>query len=84
MFNCKTTPGHDDNPMARALMSERRTALLTMIAPFSTSAYTPAMPELVSAFGTTDAAIKMTMSPYFGGFANPYPEMQRERHFSDR
>jgi DHA1 family bicyclomycin/chloramphenicol resistance-like MFS transporter len=31
--------------------------------------YTPAMPELVRAFGTTEAAVKMSLSLYFGGFA---------------
>lgn len=59
--------------MTRTSMSERRTsllgALLTMIGPVSMSIYTPAMPELVQAFGTTEAAIKVTMSAYFGGFA---------------
>lgn len=54
-------------------MSERRTtvlgALLTAIGPVSMAVYTPAMPELVRAFGTTDAAIKLSLSLYFGGFA---------------
>lgn len=56
-----------------AIMSERRTsmlaALLTAIGPFSMSIYTPAMPELAVAFSTPEAAIKMTLSVYFGGFA---------------
>lgn len=55
------------------IMSERRTtvlgALLTAIGPVSMAVYTPAMPELVRAFGTTDAAIKLSLSLYFGGFA---------------
>jgi Bcr/CflA subfamily drug resistance transporter len=54
-------------------MSERRTsilgALLATIGPISMSIYTPAMPELVAAFSTTEAAIKMTLSLYFGGFS---------------
>ncbi|TNM61015.1 multidrug effflux MFS transporter [Aliirhizobium smilacinae] len=54
-------------------MSERRTtvlgALLTAIGPISMAVYTPAMPELVRAFGTTEAAIKLSLSLYFGGFA---------------
>ncbi|MBW6423955.1 multidrug effflux MFS transporter [Rhizobium sp. XQZ8] len=54
-------------------MSERRTtvigALLTAIGPISMAIYTPAMPELVHAFETTEAAVKMTLSLYFAGFA---------------
>lgn len=54
-------------------MSENRTsmlgALLTMIGPLSMSIYTPAMPQLVLAFGTTDSAIKLSLSLYFAGFA---------------
>jgi DHA1 family purine ribonucleoside efflux pump-like MFS transporter/DHA1 family bicyclomycin/chloramphenicol resistance-like MFS transporter len=54
-------------------MSEVRTtvigALLTAIGPLSMAIYTPAMPELVRAFATTEAAIKMTLSLYFAGFA---------------
>ncbi|WP_200950910.1 multidrug effflux MFS transporter [Rhizobium sp. Root1220] len=44
-------------------------ALLVTIGPISMSIYTPAMPELVAAFQTTDSAIKMTLSLYFGGFS---------------
>jgi MFS transporter, DHA1 family, multidrug resistance protein len=54
-------------------MSERRTtvlgAFLTAIGPVSMAVYTPAMPELVRAFDTTEAAIKLSLSLYFGGFA---------------
>lgn len=54
-------------------MSERRTsligALLTTIGPVSMAVYTPAMPQLVRAFETTDSAIKLSLSIYFGGFA---------------
>ncbi|WP_137129500.1 multidrug effflux MFS transporter [Rhizobium sp. FY34] len=54
-------------------MSERRTtflgALLTTLGPISMAVYTPAMPQLVTAFGTTEAAIKLSLSVFFGGFA---------------
>lgn len=54
-------------------MSERRVtylgALLTTLGPISMAIYTPAMPELVRAFGTTEAAIKLSLSMFFGGFA---------------
>ncbi|MEI5678931.1 MULTISPECIES: multidrug effflux MFS transporter [unclassified Mesorhizobium] len=61
-------------PLASApVMSERRTALIgalmVAIGPVSMALFTPAMPEIVNAFGTTEAAVKMTMSLYFGGFA---------------
>lgn len=55
------------------LMSERRVslicALIVMIGPISLSLYTPAMPELVLAFSTTEALVKLTLSFYFAGFA---------------
>lgn len=55
------------------LMSERRVgligALLVAVGPVSMALFTPAMPELVQAFGTTEAAVKMTLSLYFAGFA---------------
>ncbi|WP_283195986.1 multidrug effflux MFS transporter [Rhizobium sp. AN80A] len=44
-------------------------ALLVTIGPISMSIYTPAMPALVGAFGTTEAAIKLTLSLYFAGFS---------------
>ncbi|MET3600635.1 multidrug effflux MFS transporter [Martelella mangrovi] len=54
-------------------MSESRTsligAMMTMLGPFSLSIYTPAMPALAIAFNTTDAAIKLSLSVFFGGFA---------------
>nr|WP_272210031.1 multidrug effflux MFS transporter [Marinicella sp. W31]MDC2875886.1 multidrug effflux MFS transporter [Marinicella sp. W31] len=54
-------------------MSERRTsligAMMTMLGPFSLAIYTPAMPTLAIAFDTTDAAIKLSLSVFFGGFA---------------
>src|SRR5919197_122511 len=58
---------------ARPTMSENRVgmigALLSVVGPLSMSLFTPAMPEIVHAFGTTEAAIKMTLSLYFAGFA---------------
>ncbi len=58
---------------ATPLMSERRVALigalLVALGPISMALYTPAMPEIVRAFGTTEAAVKLTLSLYFAGFA---------------
>lgn len=55
------------------VMSERRVsligAMLVAVGPVSMALFTPAMPELVHAFGTTEAAVKMTLSLYFAGFA---------------
>ena len=55
------------------LMSERRVsiicALIVMIGPISLSLFTPAMPELVAAFGSTESVVKLTISLYFAGFA---------------
>ncbi|MFF2323407.1 multidrug effflux MFS transporter [Agrobacterium sp. NPDC058088] len=54
-------------------MSTKRTAilgaLLTALAPISMSIYTPAMPELTRVFATNEAAIKLSLSLYFAGFA---------------
>ena len=59
--------------MTQMRMSKRRTtflgAFLTTLGPISMAIYTPAMPELVHAFGTTDAAIKLSLSMFFAGFA---------------
>jgi MFS transporter, DHA1 family, multidrug resistance protein len=58
---------------AAPVMSERRVALIgglmAAIGPISMALFTPAMPQIVHAFGTTPAAVKMTLSLYFGGFA---------------
>jgi len=55
------------------LMSERRVSIigaaLAAIGPISMALYTPAMPEIVHAFGTTESAVKMSLSLYFAGFA---------------
>lgn len=60
-------------PAPTPIMTTRRTAilgaLLMAIGPISMAIYTPAMPELVQAFGTTEAAIKISLSLYFAGFA---------------
>lgn len=60
---------HPDAPV----MSERRVsllgAMLVAIGPVSMALFTPAMPEIVRAFDTTEAAVKMTLSLYFAGFA---------------
>jgi DHA1 family bicyclomycin/chloramphenicol resistance-like MFS transporter len=60
-------------PVAAPLMSERRVAvigaMLVALGPISMALYTPAMPEIVRAFGTTEAAVKLTLSLYFAGFA---------------
>lgn len=60
-------------PAPSPIMTTRRTAmlgaLLMAIGPISMAIYTPAMPELVKAFGTTEAAVKMSLSLYFAGFA---------------
>ncbi|MEP2453196.1 MAG: MFS transporter, partial [Nitratireductor sp.] len=54
-------------------MSERRVgvigALLAAVGPISLALFTPAMPELVRAYDTTEAAVKLTLSLYFAGFA---------------
>ncbi|MBN9076367.1 MAG: Bcr/CflA family drug resistance efflux transporter [Rhizobiales bacterium 65-79] len=55
------------------VMSERRVSivggLLVAIGPMSLSLFTPAMPEIVHAFGSTEAVVKLTLSLYFAGFA---------------
>ncbi|MET3587188.1 DHA1 family purine ribonucleoside efflux pump-like MFS transporter/DHA1 family bicyclomycin/chloramphenicol resistance-like MFS transporter [Pseudorhizobium tarimense] len=62
-----------DNLLPTPMMTARRTsllgALLTALGPVSMAIYTPAMPELVQAFSTTESAIKMSLSLYFAGFA---------------
>jgi MFS transporter, DHA1 family, multidrug resistance protein len=59
--------------MTTLRMSERRTtflgALLTTLGPISMAIYTPAMPQLVQAFSTTEASVKLSLSLFFGGFA---------------
>src|SRR5690606_12134000 len=58
---------------ATPLMSEMRTAVIgafiVALGPVSLALYTPAMPALVSAFDTTPAAVNLTLTVYFFGFA---------------
>ena len=62
----------EETPVA-PVMSERKVsllgAMLVAVGPVSMALFTPAMPEIVHAFGTTEAAVKMTLSLYFAGFA---------------
>lgn len=59
--------------MQHAPMTERHVAaigsLLIALGPVSLALYTPAMPELVTAFATTYPAVKATLAAYFAGFA---------------
>jgi len=56
-----------------AVMSERYTAVvgafLVALGPVSLALYTPAMPVLVEHFGSSAAAIKLTITFYFIGYA---------------
>lgn len=65
---------HPSVPVAAPpVMSERKVALLgaliALLGPLSMALFTPAMPELVRVFGTTEATVKMTLTAYFAGFA---------------
>jgi MFS transporter, DHA1 family, multidrug resistance protein len=55
------------------VMSERRVALIgslfVAIGPVSMALYTPAMTEVVHAFGTTEGLVKLSLTLYFAGFA---------------
>lgn len=57
----------------QAVMSALRTSILgaalVAVGPVTMAIYTPAMPTLVTFFGTTDAAVKLTLTAYFAGFA---------------
>lgn len=68
-----TADGDKGAPAPRPLMTAARVgaigAMLTAVGPVSMAIYTPAMPDIVKAFGTTEAAVKMTLTLYFGGFA---------------
>lgn len=56
-----------------SVLSPTRTALvgglLTALASVSMALYTPAMPTLVAAFGTTMAMVKTSLTAFFAGFA---------------
>jgi DHA1 family bicyclomycin/chloramphenicol resistance-like MFS transporter len=55
------------------ILSEKLTAafgaMLIALGPISMALYTPAMPTLVAAFGTSMGAVKATLTFYFAGFA---------------
>ncbi|MBC2886551.1 multidrug effflux MFS transporter [Ochrobactrum sp. CM-21-5] len=70
-------PGHHNTlkkgpETAVPVMSELRVGiiggLLAAIGAMSMALYTPAMTEIVQAFGTTEALVKLTLSVYFAGF----------------
>lgn len=65
---------HPPAPVAdKPVMSERKVALIgaliVLLGPLSMALFTPAMPEIGRAFGTTEAVVKMTLTSYFAGFA---------------
>ena len=66
-------PANNQNDVTTPLMSARRVSLLggllIAIGPISMAMYTPAMPAIVEAFGSTEAAVKLTLTLYFAGFA---------------
>jgi MFS transporter, DHA1 family, multidrug resistance protein len=62
-----TSPGYAPrmSPLRTALIG----ALVVALGPVSLSLYSPAMPLLVSVFGTTPVLLNMTMTLYFLGYA---------------
>lgn len=56
-------------PVMSALKTTLIGALLVSVGPIAMSLYTPAMPQIVLAFGTTEALVQMTLTLYFAGFA---------------
>jgi DHA1 family bicyclomycin/chloramphenicol resistance-like MFS transporter len=65
---------HAPRPQSgKTVMTENRVsligALMVLLGPVSMSLFTPAMPQLVEVFGTTESMVKMTLSAYFAGFA---------------
>lgn len=67
------THANPEPSLAEPILSERLTgafgAMLVALGPISMALYTPAMPSLVAAFGTSMAAVKATLTAYFAGFA---------------
>lgn len=67
-----SSPELQKHDRAAPVMSELRVGvvggLLAAIGSMSLSLYTPAMTEIVHAFGTTEALVKLTISVYFAGF----------------
>lgn len=60
-------------PAPAVAVSERRVAIvgaaMVALGPVSLALYTPAMPDIARAFATTPAAVHMTLTAFFGGFA---------------
>ena len=67
------TPASPASSAPGPLMTEREVAviggLMVMLGPISLSMYTPALPTLVTAFGTPIATVKLTLTVFFLGFA---------------
>ncbi|MFG1301261.1 multidrug effflux MFS transporter [Xanthobacter sp. V3C-3] len=67
------TPATPASSAPGPLMTEREVAviggLMVMLGPISLSMYTPALPTLVTAFGTSIATVKLTLTVFFLGFA---------------
>lgn len=67
------TPASPASSAPGPLMTEREVAviggLMVMLGPISLSMYTPALPTLVTAFGTSIATVKLTLTVFFLGFA---------------
>ncbi|MHB2267579.1 multidrug effflux MFS transporter [Aliihoeflea sp. PC F10.4] len=68
-MNMQPTPPAAPAPVMSELRVSVIGAMLVALGPISMALFTPAMPEIVKAFGTTDAAVAMTLSLYFAGFA---------------
>lgn len=58
-----------ETPQMSALRVSLIGALFVAIGPIGMALYTPAMPEIVHAFGTSEGVVKMTLTLYFAGFA---------------
>lgn len=57
-------------PLVSARTASLVGAALVALGPISLALYTPAMPALVTAFGTSVSTIKLTLTLYFAGFAS--------------
>ncbi|MFG1373116.1 multidrug effflux MFS transporter [Xanthobacter oligotrophicus] len=68
-----TSPAPGAGVSAAPFMSEREVSviggLMVMLGPISLAMYTPALPTLVVAFGTSIATVKLTLTVFFMGFA---------------
>ncbi|WP_334177112.1 Bcr/CflA family efflux MFS transporter [Pseudoxanthobacter sp.] len=68
-----TTTRPDTTAATAPVITERRLTLigsaLAALGPISLSLYSPALPALAAAFGASHAAVNLTMTAYFGGFA---------------